>query len=136
MFSDNPFVESVEGFLTVWLGDLSELELEDYLDEPGGAGDNEPISNFSRDLDRWYDHDFIWVEGVDEAVSVKELCVLNGIDSKRLIEEIVERSDKKKIRSLLILWNSKKMEGAGERAFADGRLQCIGSWEHEPPLTD
>ena len=136
MFSDNPFVESVDDSLTVWLGDLDESELENYLDELGGVGDNDAISNFSLDLGQWYDHDFIWAEAVDESIPVKELCVLNGIDSESLINEIVKRSHQDKIRSLLILWNSKEIAGIGKRDFANNRLHCIGSWEHESPLTD
>lgn len=136
MFSENPFIEPVDNWLTVWLGELDESELEEYLDEPGGVESNAPISVFGNDLGRWYDHDFIWMEGASEPISVNEICVLNGIDSQDLIDEIVKRSNSSTTKSLLILWNAKMINFEDKRNFAEGRLKCIGSWQHTSPLTD
>ena len=135
MFSDNPYFESVDHWVIVWIGDLDVDELDDYLDEPGGAGDNEPISEFCRDVGRWYDHDFIWAEGVNDEVPVRKLCELNGVEPNEFVNEIVERSGNAGAKSLLVLWNAKRTDES-ERFFADGRLKCIGCWEREAPLTD
>jgi hypothetical protein len=135
MYSDNPFFESIDHWVIVWIGDLKLEELEDYLDEPGNAADNEPISDFSRDLGRWYDHDFIWAEGSDEQVSLRKLCELNGVEPSEFVDEIEQRGGDVKARSLLVLWNAKAIDES-PRPFAEGQLKCIGCWQQESPLTD
>jgi hypothetical protein len=135
MANDNPFFKSVDHWVIVWIGDLNSQELEDYLDEPGGANYDEPISNFARDLNCWYDHDFIWSEGTDEKVSAGELCKLNGVQPPEFATEIERRAGSAKVSSLLILWNAKQIEGTSHE-FAAGRLKCIGCWPQESPLTD
>ena len=135
MYLDNPFFEPKDDCVIVWLGSLAPEQLDDYLDEPGGASDNEPISRFCRDLGRWYDHDFIWSEAADEPTTVPELCNLNGVEPDNFIDEIVERAGRDKASSLLILWNA-YIIGSSDRPFADGELDCIGCWERKSPLTD
>ena len=135
MFSENPFFESVDHWVIVWIGNLNVDELDNYLNEPGGAGDYEPISEFCRDIGRWYDHDFIWAEGVNDEVSIRKLCELNGEEPDEFVDEIAERSGDISAKSLLVLWNARRIDES-ERNFADGRLKCIGCWERQAPLTD
>ena len=105
------------------------------MDEPGGVDDDAPISEFSKDIGRWYDHDFIWMEASNQELPVIELCKLNGIDSDELINAIAARSKTEKVKSLIILWNS-RIISEDTRLFAKGEMYCLGSWEHTSPLTD
>lgn len=136
MFYCKPFVDSLENWVTVWIGDLNEEEMAEYLDELGGVSDNEPISKFSKDLGRWYDHDFIWCECSDDKLTVLEQCINVGIESNSLQQEIINSSPVDKIKSILILWNSKVIYDLDKRVFAGGQLICLGSWSEESPLTD
>jgi hypothetical protein len=135
MFLSNPFFEPANDWVIVWLGDLNMDELDEYLDEPGSVGHDDPISAFCRDLGRWYDHDFVWSEGVDEATSVLRLCEMNRVEPVEFMQAIVERSGDGDAMCLLVLWNARKIDNA-ERSFAAGRIRCIGCWEQEAPLTD
>lgn len=132
----NPFHVLEDHHVIVWIGDLNRDELEAYLDEPGGTAYDEPISDFGRDLASWYDHDFIWAEASDMAVTITELCRRNRMEPDALIEEIVRRSPRAEANCILLLWNAKLADDAAPRLFADGKLQCIGAWEQEAPLTD
>ena len=51
MYSENPFFESIDNWVIVWIGDLNNAELAGYLDEPGG--ESEPISAFARHHGQW-----------------------------------------------------------------------------------
>ena len=135
MFLHSPFFEPASNWVIVWIGDLNIDQLEEYLDEPGGAGDDEPISQFCRDVGRWYDHDFIWSEGATEPLPIRKLCERNGVEPTEFVDKIVESSGPRDATSLLVLWNARKICDA-DRAFAGGRLRCIGCWEQEAPLTD
>src|SRR5690349_15782220 len=134
MFLHSPFIEPEDHWVTVWLGQLNSDELEQYMHKPGGAGDNDPISDFSRDLGRWYDHDYIWRQATDKAVSTRTLCELNGINDS-LVDEIECRSGDVFFKCLLVLWNSRVIT-MDKRVFAGGELTCLGSWPHESPITD
>ena len=136
MFCEDPFFEPRDHSVIVWVGSISIDELEDYLDEPGGAADDEPISDFSRDLGRWYDHDYIWAEGTKTPVSVRELCRMNGVEPGTLVDEIDRRCEGREARSLLILWTAEVRPQIGERTFANGELHFVGSWAQPAPLTD
>lgn len=133
MFFENPFFEPATNWLIAWVGELDHDGLDAYLDEPGHAADNEPISKFSKDLGTWYNHDFIWSQAAPNRVSAQEICGLNGIEDD-LIDEIVQRTNDE-VRCLVILWNAKQIS-AGSRDFADGKLKCLGSWPHQSPLAD
>lgn len=135
MSRHQPFFESVDHWVIVWVGDLTTQELEEYLNEPGNADNEQPISAFARDLGRWYDHDFIWSEATGEKVSVRKLCELNGVQPPEFAAEIERRAGSGEVSSLLILWNAKQLEGKTQE-FARGRLKCIGCWAQESPLTD
>ncbi len=76
MYFENPMFKPEDNWVMVWAGRLNRDELDDYLNEPG-VGDDEPISKFSEDLGRWYDHDFIWYEGLMEQTTIEELCQTN-----------------------------------------------------------
>jgi len=134
MYAENPYFTCIDHWVTVWVGDLDEAGLEAYLEEHG-VDDNAPISDFSKDLGCWYDHDFIWYEASETPLPLALLCQLNGIDSEALIKTIIERSNADKASSLLLLWNAKIKIDDG-RSFAKGKLRCLGSWEHPSPLTD
>ena len=135
MFFENPFFEPVDHWVIVWIGDLNIEQLDEYLEEPGGAGDNEPISEFCRDLGRWCDHDFIWAEGSNESVTIREICDLNGVEPDEFVREIEEQAGEARTKCLLVLWNARIIDDS-PRLFADGKLRCIGSWQRQAPLTD
>lgn len=134
MYGNDRFFEVVDDWVTVWIGGLGPEELDDYLDEPGGAGDNDPISKFANDLGMWYDHDFIYAEAADTPVPVRELCLQNDIDSVELVDEMERRGMGRKANCMIVLWNARVLEWPSRRLFSDGRLICIGSWEHVSPL--
>ena len=135
MYYDNPFFEPENDWVTVWVGSLDVNELEDYIGEPGGVADDEPNSKFSKDLGRWYDHDFIWAEAAKKEQVIKGLFEENGIDDDDLISEVEVRSQSSNVKCFLILWNAKKI-AIDSRVFADGKITCLGSWQHESPLVD
>lgn len=135
MFLSNPFFEPLNDSVIVWIGSLNSRELEDYLDEPGGAGNNEPISDFCRDVGRWYDHDFIWCEASDTPTSVGTLCEMNGVEPIEFKEAIVKRSGDAEETCLLVLWNARQIDDSG-RSFAGGKLRCIGCWKQKSILKD
>lgn len=134
MFYENPCIEAVDHWVTVWIGDLDREELRRYLHEPGGALDNEPISEFSRDLGTWYDHDYIWAEAADQPIAVAALAQQNGIEAGSFLEQLLERSGAAEVRALLVLWNARTTRE--EANLANGRLRCLGSWAEEAPLVD
>ena len=103
--------------------------------EAGGAGDDEPMSRFARDLGRWYDHDFVWAEAADEPTAVRKLCRLNGVEPGEFVDEIEAGAGSGKASSLLVLWNA-RLVGSSDRTFAGGGLECIGCWPRKSPLTD
>lgn len=135
MFITDPFFMPANDWVIVWVGELNSSELDEYLNEAGDAGPNEPISKFCSDLGRWYDHDFIWYEAVDEFTSIQRLCELNGVEPTEFRDAIIERSGRANSRCLLVLWNA-KMIADDMRRFAEGRLRCIGNWEQKSPLSD
>ena len=135
MYFENPFFESVDHKVLVWHGDLNVAELGDYLEEPGGAGENEPISKFCVDVGRWYDHDFIWAQAHDEDVTIRKLCELNGMQPLEFVAEIEEHGGGVMGKCILVLWNAERLDDS-PRLFAGGRLRCIGCWERESPYTD
>lgn len=134
MYGKEPFFNHQKDWVTVWVGDLDVSELQTYLEEPGGASDGEPFSLFAADLGAWYDHDFIYAQASDEPVSCRRLCELNGIDSLSLIDEIARRHPDDAL-ALLVLWNARVADDA-EHEFAEGQMVCLGSWEHEAPISD
>ncbi|WP_028301579.1 immunity 22 family protein [Oceanospirillum beijerinckii] len=135
MFENKPFFTTENHWVTVWIGSLNEESVESYLEECG-VDDDEPISQFSKDLGCWYDHDFIWYEAVDSPVCIEELCRNNGVDSIELIEELTARSGGGEYNCFIMLWNSRLLNAEDDRAFFNGKLSCIGSWQHESPLVD
>lgn len=121
--------------MTVWVGTLTIEALDAYLDEPGGAADDAPISAFCADLGRWYDHDFVWAEAVDLPTDVGTLCALHGVEPEAFVDEIRRAAGTGQASAVLILWNAKVVASV-ERSFAKGKLRCLGSWPREAPLTD
>lgn len=138
MFNESNWFKSVNNSLIAWVGDLNDSQLDDYLDEPGDCLDSEPQSKFGSDLGRWYDHDFIYAEASDKPLHIRLLAEKNCIDDEALISELESRARELNITSahcFIILWNA-QIIGDERRVFASGKLSCLGSWEHESPLTD
>ncbi|WP_309384972.1 hypothetical protein [Cerasicoccus frondis] len=136
MFIDNPRFFPVDHKFILFAGELNEDQLQEYLDEPGGRLDHEPHSDFSKDLGRFYDHDYLYAEGSQEKKTIRELAILNGIEEEALIEKL-ERScgKEKEFNCFIILWNAELIEGE-LHDLANGKLKIKGCWEHESPLTD
>ncbi len=133
MYEQNPFCDEVDNCVTVWVGSLSEEELEAYVDERGGVADDEPISDFARDLDTWYDHDFLSGESGDSPRPTEELCRVCGLDEPKMVAEISRRYPT--ARTMLILWNARARDLGDSRTFAEGNLSFVGSWPHPAPLS-
>ncbi len=138
MYFESPAFEPAQDHLIAWVGDLTTEQLRAYLEEPGGLGDNEPISEFSRDLGRWYDHDHVWARASDTPVTIEKLAEANFIDDETLISELAGRTARAsvgKVRAFIILWNA-KLTQLQPHSIAGGRLFCVGFWGHDSPLAD
>ncbi len=138
MYDDDPIFESQDHHLIAWVGTLTPAQLDAYLDEPGDRADDEPYSDFMRDLGRWCDHDFVWAESSEQPLDIGSLARNNGIDDPALIDELSARvAPHATWKCLIILWNSRLIDSRSRpRDLDGGNLVCIGSWEHESPLTD
>jgi len=60
---------------------------------------------------------------------------LNGVEPEAFVDEIRRAAGRGQASALLILWNAQVI-GPVERAFAKGKLRCLGSWPRQAPLTD
>lgn len=138
MYENDPIFDSQDHHLIAWVGTLTPDQLDAYLDEPGDRADDEPYSDFMGDLGRWCDHDFIWAEASEQPLDIVSLARKNGIDNPALIAELAQRVAPQTAWScLLILWNARLLDSRSRPSDLNGgRLLCIGSWEHESPLTD
>lgn len=135
MFNKNSIIEPEDNWVSVFAGDLNRTELNIYLDEPGGKSDFEPISLFSKDIGRWYDHDYIWCEASDMLLPVEELCRNNGIDSEELITEIMKSNKDKRRKCIILIWNYKVTNNRTNFDISP-KVECLGSFEHEAPFCD
>lgn len=93
MYSDDSIFETVDHHTVVWVGDLTPDELDAFLDEPGGCADDEPHSEFMRDIGEWCDHDFLWAEALPAPGSIDDLIAANGIDDDSLVHQLQTRAD-------------------------------------------
>jgi len=138
MYNNDPIFEPLDHHLIAWVGTLTPDQLDAYLDEPGGAAYDEPFCDFMRDLGLWYDHDFTYAEASDHALDIRSLADQNCIDDDALLHELSNRVEpQSKWNCFIILWNARLIDqNARSRDLADGKLVCIGSWQHDSPLTD
>ncbi|QGJ69967.1 Hypothetical protein PBC10988_16560 [Planctomycetales bacterium 10988] len=129
-------------WIAAWIGNLTEEELEDYLHEPGGAGDDEPISKFSADLNCFYDHDYTLAQTAECPQTPLELsrmgefetCLVeDGVEAYE--KELTRRSAGRKVTCLLLLTNAKVIGDLNQK-FAEGKLTCIGSWRQPLLLSE
>jgi hypothetical protein len=132
MYDEKRFFDSAEDWLIAWAGMLSAEELEMYLHEHPGTKDNAPQSAFAADLGRAYDHDLINGHASDESTSLRHLTELNGLDDEALVKDLESRCARE-VRCYLILWNAKRTDSQ-DRLFANGKLHCLGSWQHPSPF--
>lgn len=134
MFSTTPYFERSTGWVIVWVGDLSEAGLAEYLHEPGNSDIEAPISRFSDDLGLWYDHHLVWGGSVAVPQLLGDLADAVELDPPRLVSELRKRGENVKARCLLVLFEAKLVIST-PRVFAENRLQLLGCWEEKSPVS-
>jgi hypothetical protein len=121
--------------MMLWVGQMSETELSDYIDEPGGRIDGQPQSRFAEDLLAFYDHDFLWGQANSSMISIRGLAEKNGITDPKLIAKLESSvSPSEPISCFLILWNYRNLKPLTQK-FANGKLRFVGCWSFPAPYT-
>src|SRR3954470_18241888 len=83
-FDTTPYIESAAGWVTVWVGDLTEAEFEAYVHEPGNPDLEGPISAFSAELGSWYDHHLLWGGAAADPRPLGDLAEVVGLEPPSL----------------------------------------------------
>lgn len=135
MFLHTKSIVATENAAMIWLGNMSDLELEEYLDEPGGRIDGLPQSKFAEDLLRFYDHDYLWAVAEKSPIPVADLVLKTGIADASILKFIEKQGfGERCFSTLFVLWNYENILPL-DQSFAGGKLQFIGSCDCVSPLT-
>jgi hypothetical protein len=135
MYIHTDAIIAIQDHAMIWLGNMSDSEITEYLDEPGGRIDGLPQSKFAEELLRFYDHDFLWAISSEVAVPVSELLLKAGITDNQIQRHIEEQGfGGGTFSALIILWNYMNIIPI-DQSFADGKLCFAGSCSCQSPLS-
>lgn len=131
-----PFFVTEADFALVFVGDLRDVELAEYVAEAGGAPLGAPISQFGADVQQWYDHDFLAGLSSETPIPMGELLYEVMVEDPAVVRAVVAAFGRDVATCALVLWNAKREEASDGRSFAGGRLTYVGCWRHKAPLGD
>lgn len=134
MFATAPYIELLDDWVCVWIGDLTEPEVDAYVRETRSPDPEGPNSEFSRELGSWYDHHQLWGGAVAHPLPIAELAETVGVQPPRVVSEIGRRGGSTtNARCVLVLFRA-KVASDDRRAFAGGRLRLLGCWQESSPV--
>lgn len=135
MFLRTDSIIAIQDHAMIWIGNMTESDIADYLDEPGGRIDGLPQSKFAEDLLRFYDHDFLWAVSTEVAVPAADLLSKAGISDAAIRRHIESQGFGVGVFSaLIVLWNYMNTLPL-DQPFAGGKLQFVGSCSCHSPLS-
>lgn len=134
MFLNNATIVSHHNYVMLWVGNLTQDQLIEYVSEPGGMYDG-PQSQFASDLGRFYNPDYYWAHA-SEPQTVRGLLAELQVDDELLVNEITSRvGEDLHFSTVLLLWNYLPLAPV-QREFAKGKLQYVDAWPHKSPIRE